>query len=513
MTITTQTLRNNYTANGSNTSFAFAFPIFYESNSETKFSLEVITTDANGVETTKTETTDYTVSYSTEDLKNGVISKGNIVFGTAPTNGHKVSILRKLNLTQNGDFTDKGTDALNGATLESALDKLTLLNLQQQENLNRVVKLPKSSELTNIEFPISASQANQVIAINNAGNNLTTKDLADVGLAPVSTFAKTLLDDTSASEARTTLGVVIGTNVQAQNTNLSALAGLTGASNKLPYFTGAGAMAVRDLFATTTTQGISYLNNPITIANNALDANNDIDFSAGNFQFSDGSGQAVATAIMTKRLDATWSAGTNQGGLLNGTAVPKANDSTYHCYAIYNPTNNITDFAFLLGVSGTAPDPTSVLPSGYTKFAFRGSVITDGSGNIIPFNQFGRSFAIAPRIQFTNTSQSFNTETLRTLQVPKGINVKASGNITLRATGTGGANAMIYDADTSITITTHLTNLWAAANTTEGSCSYQCWTNKSGQLKTNAVINAGSPTCTLSIALTGWEFDNKTLNF
>lgn len=265
--------------------------------------------------------------------------------------------------------------------------------------------------------------------------------------------------------------------------------------------------------ATTTTQGISYLNNPITISNNALDLNNDIDFSAGNFQFSDGSGQAVATAIMTKRLDATWSAGTNQGGLLNGTAVPKANDSTYHCYAIYNPINNITDFAFLLGVSGTAPDPTSVLPSGYTKFAFRGSVITDGSGNIIPFNQFGRSFAIAPRVQFTNTSQTLNTETLRTLQVPKGINVRAFGNITLRVGGTGGANAMIYDADTSITITTHLTNLWAAANTTEGSCSYQCWTNKSGQLKTNATINAGSPTCTLSIALTGWEFDNKTLNF
>lgn len=506
MTITTQTLRNDYTANGSNTSFAFTFPIFYESNSTPKFSLEIITTDANGVETTKTETTDYTVSYSTQDLTNGIISQGIIVFGTAPTNGHKVSILRKLNLTQNGDFTDKGTDALNGATLESALDKLTLLNLQQQENLNRVVKLPKSSQLTNIEFPISASQANQVIAINNAGDNLTTKDLADVGLAPVSTFAKTLLDDTTASQARTTL------DAQQLNANLSALAGLTGASNKLPYFTGAGAMAVRDLLATTTNQGISYLNNPITIANNATDANNDIDFSAGNFQFSDGSGQAVATATMTKRLDATWSAGTNQGGLLNGTAVPKANDSTYHCYAIYNPTNNVIDFAFLLGIAGTAPDPTSVLPSGYTKFAFRGSVITDGSGNIIPFNQFGRSFAIAPRVQFTNTSQSFNTETLRNLQVPKGINVRAFGNITLRVNGTGGANAMVYDADTSITITTHLTNLWAGAGTTEGSMSYQAWTNKSGQLKTNAVINSGSPTCTLSIALTGWEFDNKTLN-
>lgn len=257
MTITTQTLRNDYTANGVNTSFAFTFPIFYESNATPKFSLEVITTDADGVETIKTETTDYTITYTT--IENGVISQGNVVFNTAPTNGHKVSLLRKVNLTQNGDFTDKGTDDFNGATLESALDKLTLLALQQQENLNRVVRLPKSSPLTNIEFPIDATRANQVVVINNAGDNLSTKELADVGLAPVSPYMATLLDDTTASQARTTL------DAQQLNANLSALAGLTGASNKIPYFTGAGAMGLTDVInpATTTTLGT------IQIATNA----------------------------------------------------------------------------------------------------------------------------------------------------------------------------------------------------------------------------------------------------
>ena len=85
---------------------------------------------------------------------------------------------------------------------------------------------------------------------------------------------------------------------------------------------------------------------------------------------------------MTKRLDATWSAGSGNGGLLNGTAVPKAINSTYHCYKIYNPTTNVEDSAFLLGIAGTAPDPTSVLPSGYTKFKRIASILTDGSGNI-----------------------------------------------------------------------------------------------------------------------------------
>jgi len=62
----------------------------------------------------------------------------------------------------------------------------------------------------------------------------------------ISAFGTTLIDDADAATARTTLGLVIGTNVQAQNTNLAALAGLTGAADKAPYFTGAGALALAD---------------------------------------------------------------------------------------------------------------------------------------------------------------------------------------------------------------------------------------------------------------------------
>lgn len=446
MTITTQTLRNDYTANGSNTSFAFAFPIFYESNSTPKFSLEVITTDANGVETTKTETTDYTVSYSSSNLANGVISQGNIVFGTAPTNGHKVSILRKLNLTQNGDFTDKGTDALNGATLESALDKLTLLSLQQQENLNRVVKLPKSSQLTNIEFPIDATRADQAVVINTAGNNLTTKNLADISLATLTNFAKTLMDDNNASEARTTL------DAQQLNANLSALAGLTGASNKLPYFTGAGAMAVRDLLATTTTQGISYLNNPITIANNVTTPNTDIDFSGGVFQFSDGTGQAVAPAL-TKRLQSSgaWSAGAG-GNLL--TTGARANSSTYHLYAIYNPTTLAVDYMALLGVAGTAPDPTSALPSGYTKFALRASIITDSSGNIrtgkYKFFNGGYDFIYNTKVADATLVSLTTTKVSLTVSVPAGIKVKGSFNVLVDGIINAKDSISLFEGGTSI---------------------------------------------------------------
>jgi hypothetical protein len=123
--------------------------------------------------------------------------------------------------------------------------------------------------------------------------------------------------------------------------------------------------------ATTSATGTVLLPDLITISN-GTDAGHDIDFTAGNFNFDDGSGQAIATAL-TKQIDASWVAGDNAGGLDTGSV---AADATYYMFAIWNPTTSTADFLF----STSSSSPT--MPSGYTKKKRIASLLTDGAGNI-----------------------------------------------------------------------------------------------------------------------------------
>lgn len=68
-------------------------------------------------------------------------------------------------------------------------------------------------------------------------------------VADFTSFGRSLVDDADAAAARSTLGVVIGTNVQAYDAGLTSIAGLTTAADKMIYTTGSDTYAVTDLSA------------------------------------------------------------------------------------------------------------------------------------------------------------------------------------------------------------------------------------------------------------------------
>ncbi|MGI9490508.1 MAG: hypothetical protein ACR2RF_32365 [Geminicoccaceae bacterium] len=108
------------------------------------------------------------------------------------------------------------------------------------------------------------------------------------------------------------------------------------------------------------------------ITNNVTDSAHDLDFPAGSWRDDTNTRNVVTTAAFTKRIDALFAEGTNQGGLDAGTV---AANTLYTLYAI---AKNDGTADFLISASATSP----TLPSGFTVKRRLGNIRTDASANI-----------------------------------------------------------------------------------------------------------------------------------
>lgn len=150
MTIASTTNRNDYDGNGSTATYAYAFKVFNQSHL-----LVTIKRDSDGYEWTLTITTQYTVTGV------GETSGGNIVLvddgsewmdgSSFLDTGYSLTVRRVVPLLQSTDIRNQGD--FYPEAHEDQFDLLVMIDQQQQDELDRALKLTETSESGPFTFP------------------------------------------------------------------------------------------------------------------------------------------------------------------------------------------------------------------------------------------------------------------------------------------------------------------------------------------------------------------------
>lgn len=221
MTITAQTAKTGpYNGNGSTTTFSYTFKV----SSAAHLVVTVLGTDGS-TESVKVLNTDYTVTGV------GSSSGGTIVMGTAPVTGEKLTITRNVTLDQEVDLQNRG--AVNPETLEESLDKLTQISQDQQEQLDRSLKVDlfEQADLDQLTINVNALAAisSDITTVAGISGNVTTVAGIDTEVttvagisSDVTTVAGISSDVTAVVADEADIGTV-ATNI----TNVNTVAGIS----------------------------------------------------------------------------------------------------------------------------------------------------------------------------------------------------------------------------------------------------------------------------------------------
>lgn len=235
----------------------------------------------------------------------------------------------------------------------------------------------------------------------------------------------------------------------------------------------------------------------------AADADHDVTISAGYAKKRIVDVEFNLSANFTKRIDATWSEGDNNGGLAEGVSL--SNNTWYHYFLIMK-TDGSLDAGF-----DTSVTASNLLTdaSDYSYYLRVGSVLTDGSANIVPFYQYkDRFFWKERRLDVSGSNPGTSAVTSR-LSVPPGVNVEAQINITVARGDASQPVVYIVSSEIETFNAPDATyyDLLASASTDVVSLAKNVITDTNGNVKWQ-VSHSGSTTYTKIITY-GWiEFFN-----
>ena len=166
MTISSTTVKNSYSGNGTLDTFNYTFKIFADAD------IQVIIRDATATETVKTLTTHYTVTGA------GNANGGTIVFtsGNIPTATETVVIRRASPQTQAIDYI--ANDPFPAESHEEGLDRSMMAIQQLQEEIDRSIKLSRTNTMTSTEFAVGATErAGKIFGFDDNGELVVSQEL------------------------------------------------------------------------------------------------------------------------------------------------------------------------------------------------------------------------------------------------------------------------------------------------------------------------------------------------
>lgn len=206
MTIASTNNRNDYTGNGATAIYPYGFKIFSATD------LLVTKRDTDDVETTLVVNTDYTVSGV------GVTAGGNVTLtaGNLPTS-YALTIRRVRPLTQNTDIRNQGD--FFAEIHEDAFDGMVMIDQQQQEELDRSMKIPETITGVSIDLPIP--EALKLFRWNANATALESVTPADISTSVTAVNGSLTLTGGSLSVTRPIRAGIAGGTVDALTATFS----------------------------------------------------------------------------------------------------------------------------------------------------------------------------------------------------------------------------------------------------------------------------------------------------
>jgi len=368
MTISSTTVRNSYSGDGTTDTFNYTFKIFADTD------LQVIIRSSTATETVKTLTTHYTVTGA------GNANGGTVVFtsGNIPSATETVVLRRAVPQTQAIDYI--ANDPFPAESHEEGLDRAMMTLQQVQEEVDRSIKISRTNTMTSTEFTVGASdRAGKFLSFDSNGELVVSQEVGTFQgnwSAGVTYAARDIVKDTSTNNiflcntGHTSSGAEpLTTNtdsakwdllVDAASATASASAAASSATDAQTAQTAAeaaqtaaelaetNAAASETAAATSETNAATSASNAATSETNAATSESNASTSETNAAASASSASTSASTATTQASNASTSASnaatseTNAATSASNAATSESNASTSETNAATSASNAST---------------------------------------------------------------------------------------------------------------------------------------------------------------------------